>query len=235
VAPPRIRRLISHVLPDATDDPLADELAAWLTQSARFEAFADVHRDKVRKKLRGATDAAARLDVRAELLVARLLHADRGMELGFEAYGSTKGGPDFTVTYRGERPVNLEVTRPHRPVEADDPRPILAKLRQLPTGSPNALLIAVDGTDAGALDTATAVKTVRARADAREDPFFAARGLESAKRFYDRFLRLGAVIVFAESATDGRRAQVWANGSARIAVPERALRAMAKALRGSWG
>jgi hypothetical protein len=235
VAPPRITRLISHLLPDSTDDPLAGELGAWLTESARFEAFADAHRDKIRKKLRGATDADARRDVRAELLVARLLLADRGIELAFEAHGSTRGGPDFAVTYRGGRPFNLEVTRPHRPMTADDPRPILAKLHQLPTGSANVLLIAVAGTDAGTLDTATAVKTVRARADARDDAFFAARGLETAKRFYERFLRLGAVIVFAESATGDRRTRAWINGSARIAVPERALRATVAALRGSSG
>ncbi len=235
MAPPRITRLISHLLPDSTDDPLADELGAWLTESARFEAFSDAHRDKIRKKLRGATDTDSRRDVRAELLVARLLLADRGIELGFEAHGSTKGGPDFAVTYRGARPFNLEVTRPRRPLTADDPRPILAKLHQLPTGSANVLLIAVDGTDAGAVDTAVAVKTVRARADARDDAFFATRGLESAKHFYERFLRLGAVIVFAESATDDRRTGAWINGSARIGVPERALRATAAALRGSSG
>lgn len=227
--------MISHLLRDSADDPLATELGAWLTGSSRFEAFADAHRDKIRKKLRGATDTDSRRDVRAELLVARLLLADRGIELGFEAYGSTKGGPDFAVTYRGARPFNLEITRPHRSLMADDPRPILAKLQQLPTGSANLLLIAVDGTDAGALDTATAVKTVRARADARDHGFFAARGLESAKRFYERFLRLGAVIVFAESAPAGRRTRAWIIGSARIAVPERALRATVAALRGSSG
>ena len=39
----------------------------WLAGSARFRAFAEVHRDKIRKKLRGATDAEALRDVRETL------------------------------------------------------------------------------------------------------------------------------------------------------------------------
>ena len=233
--PGRIIRLVEHLFGGATDDPLADELSGWLAGSSRFEAFAEAHRDKIRKKLRGASDSAARLDVRAELLVARLLVADRTMQLAFEAYGAMRGGPDFTITYRGQRPVNLEVTRPHRPLETADAGPILAKLRQLPPGAPNALLLAVDGPTAASLDVAGAVRSIRARADARDDAFFAARGHETARRFYERFLRLGAVIVLADGTSGEGRAAAWPNPSARIAVPERTLRAVLAALRAPSG
>ena len=64
---------------------MADELAGWLGTSSRFRAFAESHGAKIRKKLRSATDADARLDVRAELRVAHLLLADRRFELAFEA------------------------------------------------------------------------------------------------------------------------------------------------------
>jgi hypothetical protein len=233
--PPRIGQLIEHVLPGAVDDPLTAELGSWLLAAPRFESFVEAHRDKIRKKLRGASDPDGRADVRAELLVARLLVADRGMNVAFEAYGSTKGGPDFTATYRGQRPSNLEVTRPHRALEPADDRPILAKLHQLPPGTPNALLIAIEAPDAATLDVAGAVRGIRSRADARYDAFFAQRGFETTRRFYERFLRLGAVLVFAERAAPDARASAWLNPSARIAVPERALRACVAALRASSG
>ena len=59
----------------------------------RFRTFAEAHRDKIHKKFRKAADPEALRDVRAELLVARLLLADKRFELAFEAYGSGKAGP----------------------------------------------------------------------------------------------------------------------------------------------
>ena len=208
------------------DDAMADELAGWLSGSQRFRAFADAHRDKIRRKLRGATDAEARRDVRAELRAAYLLLADRRIELAWEAYGSAKGGPDFTVTYRSHRSFNLEVTRLRGvPDAAGIARPMLAKLRQLPPSLPNVLLIAIDGERADALDVAGAVRALRARADAKDEPFFTARGFVSARAFYERFLRLSGVIVWCESALGDARAAAWTNPSARIPPSEKAARA----------
>jgi hypothetical protein len=90
------------------------EIHAWLASSSRFRTFAEANRDKIRKKFRGATDPEASLDVRAELRAARLLLADRRIELAFEAYGSGKGGPDFTISFRGAIAFDLEVTRLRR-------------------------------------------------------------------------------------------------------------------------
>ena len=211
---------------------MADELAGWLGTSSRFRAFAESHRDKIRKKLRSATDTDARRDVRAELRVAHLLLADRRFELAFEAYGSTKRGPDFTVAFRGERSFNIEVTRLHRAPELPTyGGPLLAKLRQLPPSVPNVVLMATQGDRAEPTDIATAARALRARADAKDDAFFASRGFESARVFYQRYLRLGAVLLFSERATGDGRATVWINRSARIAVPERALRACLVRLR----
>ena len=63
------------------------ELAHWLEDNARFQTFVSQHQDKVRKKLSTA-DEEARLDVRAELLVAHRLLSDRRFEVAFEAYGA---------------------------------------------------------------------------------------------------------------------------------------------------
>lgn len=167
-----VERLVPDLYAGDLADPLAVELRDWLAASRRFRAFAEAHLDKIRKKLRGATDADARRDVRAELAVAQLLLADRRIELAFEAYGSTKGGPDFTVAFRGERSFNLEVTRLHRPpAEAVDGGPLLAKLRQLPPGAPNVILIAIEGESADALDVAAATRALRVRTDAKDDAF----------------------------------------------------------------
>jgi hypothetical protein len=228
-----VDRLAQHLLGGVDDDVLADELGAWLAGSARFRTFTDAHRDKIRKKLRGAMDADARRDVRAELRAAYELLADRRIELAFEAYGSGKPGPDFTVTFRGERTFNIEVTRLRRPPDAAGfGRAILAKLRQLPPSAPNALLVAIEGAAAGALDVAAASQALRARADEKDEAFLAARGFDGTRGFYDRYLRLGAVFVWSEAASDDDRAAAWINRSARIPVPDRAVRACLAGLRG---
>lgn len=207
-------------------DAMAEQLFTWMAGSSPFRAFAESHRDKIRKKLRGATDAEARRDVRAELRVAHLLLADRRIALAFEAYGSRSVGPDFTVTFRGKRSFNLEVTRLHREAGAaayGGPLPV--KLRQLPPSVPNAVLIAIEGDRADAFDATAATRELRARADARDEAFFVRRGFSGTREFYQRYLRLGAIVVWCEAADGDARATQWINRSARIPLPERAMRA----------
>jgi hypothetical protein len=227
-----IDRLVQHLLDGAIENRLAGELAGWLAGSARFRTFAEGHRDKIRKKLHGAADPDARRDVRAELLAARLLLADRRIELAFETYGSGKLGPDFTVTFRGERSFNLEVTRLHRAPDLPGyGAQLLAKLRQLPPSAPNAVLVAIEGESAAAFDVAAATHALRARADGKDEAFFVSRGFDGSRGFYERYLRLGGVLVWCETATGDARATLWTNRSARIALPERAARACLLCLR----
>jgi hypothetical protein len=231
-----VERLARDLFDGSTEDPFSAELTTWLAASRRFRAFAEAHRDKIRKKLRGATDAEARRDVRAELQVAHLLLADRRIELAFERHGSGKRGPDFTVFFRGERSFDLEVTRlRNEPAAASLVGPLLTKLRQLPPSVPNALLVAIEGASAQALDVATATATLRATADARDDAFFAARGFETSRAFYQIYLRLGGVFVWCEAAGGEARGAVWINRSARIPLPDRAVRACLARLRESSG
>jgi hypothetical protein len=213
-------------------EELAEELAGWLAGSARFRAFAEAHRDKIRKKLRTAADAEALRDVRTELRVARLLLSDRRIDLAYEAYGSGKAGPDFTVSLRSERSFNLEVTRLRgAPRATAYGGPLLAKLRQLPPSAPNVVLVAIEGDTAEALDVDAATRALRSRADAKDEAFFAARGFDGTRAFYERYLRLSAVLVWCEAATADARVALWINRSARIAVPERAVRACADCIR----
>src|SRR5919112_3867631 len=97
VLTPTVQRLVTFLAAGAAAAPEMSDVVALLAASSRFRGFVEANRDKIRKKLRGATSRDARLDVRAELLVAAQLLADRRLEVAFEAYGAGRRGPDFTV------------------------------------------------------------------------------------------------------------------------------------------
>lgn len=225
---------------------LIDEIASWAAAVPRFRSFVAAYREKIRKKVRSARDADATAEVRSELLVARLLLADRRFELAFEAFPAGTAGPDFSVAF-GSATFTLEVTHPRRPLdEGVLASTIVTKLRQLPPSVANVLVVVTDR-DLGApdapggpedqrgatapapVDIGAAVRALRGRVDARDVAFLTSRGFPTPRAFYDRFLRLGAVIVMRETATGGE-ASAWLNASARIATPARAVRAAVTAL-----
>jgi hypothetical protein len=233
-----VDRLLSYLLdgvPSAADE-VANDLAEWLSASSRFVSFADANRDKIRKKLRGATDSQARGDVRAELEVAFRLLADRRLGLAFEAYGSGRRGPDFTVTFRAVHPFNLEVTR-LRLDEGDRTggdrtgglgSALLRKLHQLPADAPNAVLVALDGPPPGEDEVATAMRSLRRRADRRDDVFFKRHGFADASRFHLHYRRLSALFVMSR----GAGARAWSNAEALRQLPDGALNACLGCLAG---
>jgi hypothetical protein len=214
------------------DAALAVEFSAWIGASARFRRFVELHAGKIHKKLRGARDTDARRDVRTELRLAQRLLADPRIELAFEAYGVGKRGPDFTLTYRATQRFNLEVTRlRHLPSAETIGAALVAKLRQLPPSMPNGVVLAVDGSSADSVTVGAATHALRDRADRKDERFFTARGFAGTRGFYDRFLRLGAVFVWAEAAAGDAQAALWINRSARIAMPDRAATACLGCLR----
>jgi len=230
VGTPTIRRLVAYLVNAAEPDPPLAELPDWLAASPRFRSFAEANRDKIRKKLRGATSPEARLDVRAELRVAALLLADRRFELAFEAYGAGRRGPDFTATFRAGRAFNIEVTRRRAAAGEGTIEPaILAKLRQLPPSASNVLVVAVDA-PAGAPDPGPVLRDLQTHADRRDDEFFVAKGLPDAATYHAELLRLAAVIAWAEAAKAPDRVSTWANAGARIPLPEPTLRALTAAI-----
>jgi hypothetical protein len=209
--------LLDGVAPSAGD--LEGELGEWLSASSRFAAFVEAHRDKIRKKLRVASDQDARGDVRAELETAFLLLADRRIELAFEAYGSGRRGPDFTVTFRAAHRFNLEVTRPRPRIgEADRSTAIanalLGKLRQFPADAPNALLVAT-GLAASDDEVGATLRTLKIRADRGDETFFAGRGL-SLSQFQSAYRRLAVLMV---ANAQGPGAFAWSNPEARRPLP----------------
>ena len=230
--PTAATRLVDELLGDASH-PLAGELGGWLEDRGRFRAWAEANGPKIRKKVRGAgSDPGSLGDVRAELAVARRLLADRRLDVAFEAYGSGKGGPDFTVTYRATTRFNVEVTRLRGEPDADAlASAILGKLRQLPPSVANVLVLAVSRpVDGEAI--AAAAAALRSAADAREAWLLSRAGVETGRAFYDRLLRLGAVIASADDP-GAPSVAIWPNPAARIAVPPPALRAVTQALDGA--
>jgi len=228
---PSITLLARELAGRDAGDPFADDLTRWLAASPRFRAFATEYRQKVHKKVRTATDGEALRDVRTELLAAYRLLADKRFTVVYEAYGSGRTGPDLTVAYRTSTTFNLEVTRLRKAPElAALGATLLAKLRQLPPSVPNVVLIASEQ-PASAVDVAGSIRALRARADAKDDAFFARHRLVSGRGFYERFLRLGAVITWCDAAAGDERASLWANPSARIPLLERAGRACVACLR----
>jgi hypothetical protein len=211
-----VDRLVDYLADDEPADVLVVDLRRWLEGSRPFRAFVEAHRDKVRKKIRTASEGDARLDVRAELAAAHALLGDRRIELTYERAGATVGGPDFTLTFRSHLAFNLEVTRWRGGMAALE-RQLLAKLRQLPPSVPNALLLFVDG-------TIDAVPDLEALLGDRRTAPFASHDVRQ------RLSRLGGVYAWSELGTAGHRATLWRNGSARIALPSAAARAVLLAL-----
>jgi hypothetical protein len=149
---------------------LQSELGRWLESSPRFREFVTAHQDKVRKKLNASDEEDTRLDVRAELLVASLLLADRRFDVAFEAYGAGQRGPDLSVRYRANQRFDVEVTRQRslgEPPEGRLAHVVLSKLRQFQAGVPNALVIAVPGPQPTEDTLPAAARLLRQRPDAR--------------------------------------------------------------------
>jgi hypothetical protein len=217
---------------------LQSELAHWIENAPRFSTFMTTNQDKVRKKFTTPDDEEHRLDVRAELLVAYSIAADRRFELSFEAYGARRVGPDLTVTFRTNQRFNLEVTRLRT---TDDTlrdegqgvarlaNVITGKLRQLPGDVPNALVIAVCGLPLNEDSLIAAVRLLKLHTERKDDSFFARRGLKDARDFYAQYLHLSGIFVLDE-ATAPARATFSPNREARHPLPKDAMTALMQCL-----
>ena len=241
------------------------ELARWIESRPRFGDFIAANRDKARKKLTTADDEERRLDVRAELLVAYLLLADRRFELAFEAYGARRLGPDLTATFRTNRRFNLEVTRLRTtgdagsaggpppaggPVSRDvgsdpaprDPGPSVARLATVIAGKLRQLPgdspnALVIAAQGLALDEAGLVAAVRLlKLHAdRKDDAFFARRGFKDARAFYAQYLQLGGIVLLDAATAPARARFSPNREARQPLPQEAVTALMRCLTSAGG
>lgn len=188
----------------------AHPLAAWyarlLEAAPALRPFTAANASKIRKKARQAADADARRDLRCELALAAAL-ADRRSPLSYEPLAAEgRRGPDFLLRHKGHTDVYVEVSRV-RPARAAarDPGGRLAamlcgKLGQLAPGAANLLVVVSDEDAYGADELAAALLALRGRAEAKDDAYFAFRGLAGARAFHQALPRLSGVLAVMPAA-----------------------------------
>jgi len=220
--------LLSYIFSN-TRLPLAVEFGRWVQGSPRFRAFAETYRDKIRKKVRGITEAEGYRDLQAELATAYFLVGERRFVVEYEKYGVGKQrGPDFSVTYKTHIRFDVEVTRLRGAagqggavVEAGKvANTLCVKLAQLPPSMMNVLvLVADDGvyeSSTGAGEAlAMGMRLLQERVERRDDEFFMRRGFVGGRDFHRYFGRLSAIRLLAAEGPP----VLWLQPQARHTLP----------------
>ena len=212
---------------DAKPHLLSPSVGAWLTESKRFQVFAEANRDKIRKKLRDTRDREAMRDLGCELEAAYWLTQDRRLTVEYEKCEGRTTCPDFKVTYTTSYTFGVEVTRVRTgtgqpPPDGGETRLIervADKLRQMQVGMMNVLWVVMDEAGAG-VDLTLAMAGLRQRAE-RGDPLVIGRhDLADTSDFFKYYFRLSGVVLRA--ARDGepsRLLALWANPQAKHPLP----------------
>lgn len=209
---------------------LSKDLSHWVETSARFAAFVETYRDKIRKKIRVIQNPESFLDLRCELETAYRLLNDRRLALAYEPYASAKlRGPDFAVTYRANLTFNIEVAR----IRVEESMPgaaalerkqervvsvLLDKLGQMQPAMPNLLLIQTREELAESFDLGALMQKIKIRAESKGSTLFAASRYSNSANFFRDFLHLNGVLLWAAGT------QLWINKQARLALPEKVAR-----------
>ncbi len=99
--------LLTHIF-EARTHTLAAQFGQWLASSARFRAFAEQYRDKIRKKVRSIRDQEGLNDLAFELEIAYLMLSVRRFAVVYVKGGVGKlRGPVFCVTFRTHTRFNV--------------------------------------------------------------------------------------------------------------------------------
>ncbi len=231
---------------------LSEALMQWMEASARFTAFVETYRDKIRKKIRVTREPESLLDLRGELEVAACLLNDRRLAVAYEPYASAKRrGPDFAVTYRANLVFNIEVARIRVEESGVDGidllreeqrmreeqrnrkeerilRILLDKMGQMRPGMANLLVIHTWEELARSIDLGKLMQEVKTRAEGKDPSFYAASGYSSPAAFYKDYLHLSGILLWAAEA------QLWANKQARPGLAEKVLRLVSLTLQARW-
>ena len=217
--------LLSYIFTN-TRLPLAVQFAHWIEASPRFRMFAETYRDKIRKKVRGITEAEGYRDLQAELATAYFLVLERRFVVEYEKYGTGKQrGPDFSVTYKTHIRFDAEVTRLRGGQAGSSLEPaklahaVCAKLVQLPPSIMNILILAADDTPHSGDDLASGLRSattlLQERTERKDDDFFTRRGFLGTRDFLRHYSRLSAIRLTTPDAP----ACLWLHPHARHPLP----------------
>lgn len=221
--------LLTYLSVDETNI-LSGPLTRWLAASPRFATFVETYRDKIRKKIRVEPEAEGLRDVLSELETAYLLLQERRFEIGYEPYAKDKSrSPDFAVTYRTNVVFNVEVTRMRTGAPEREDRLIdvvCAKLGQMMPNMINVLVVVAEDHAEAALDVASAMKRLKARAERGEASLLSRFDFRNTPDFFKYFTRLSAICVRIENGDNTSPHRIfWGNPQARQPLPP-AIRAI---------
>lgn len=227
---------------DDPTHPLAAAVTEWTAASPRFAAFVTANRDKIRKKAKGARDAAALEDLGFELSVASAVVRDRRCALVYEPrVPGQRRAPDFALTYRESTALMLEVTRlrPAPPVTDDEPPDgaeagtpsgrhaavrlqglLCAKLGQLAPQTTNVLVIGIARLLLQDLDLTATLRRLQLRVERGAPALLARYGFRDPAAFFKHYRRLSALVARPWPPDDGTPT-LWVNGQATHPVPDR--------------
>jgi hypothetical protein len=211
--------------------------------SARFTAFVEIYRDKIRKKIRLARQPESALDLLSELEIASRLLGDQRLAVAYEPYANRKSrGPDFAVAYRANLGFNIEVARIRGGMGAGDgPSPELArieerilrilldKLGQMQPGMANLLMIRTSQEVARSIDLGRLMQGIKSRAEGKDPAFYAASRFTTPAEFYKEYLRLSGILLWSGPSAS-LPPVLWVNKQARPGLAENVLRIVARAL-----
>jgi hypothetical protein len=220
------RELLEFLCEDPTHEATAI-IAAWITQSRRFRAFAVYNRSKIRKKLRTATTRESLRSVLLELEVACRFLADSRCLVEYERYGQGRvRGPDLTVTFRARTAVNLEVTQVQDPTEETPEWQgklvgiVCHKLGQMVPDSLNVLIVTPENGSLAAEDVNRAMKRLKERMEKREVDLLSRFGFAEPSDFLKQFQWLSGIVVWkGQHHETGKGKSVWANPQAKRPLP----------------
>jgi hypothetical protein len=223
-------QLVAYIFGDSRH-LLVGPFGQWVEDSSRFKAFAETYRDKIRKKVRLIQEDESRSDLLAELETAYLLLQDRRCTVEYEKYGiGQQRGPDFAVTFRTRTIFNVEVKR-LRParleagIEAqNDPtrmiNAICDKLGQMPAGMINVLVLVTEDEGYDGAGVSSMMKSLKLRAEQRDDAFFVRRRFTSYRDFLQQYLQLSGLLLRSGwQAGTGSPPALWLNPEARRPIP----------------
>jgi len=233
--------LIAYIFAGQTHS-FATQFAQWANDSARFRAFAETYRDKIRKKIRGIKDEPGLRDLQFELEVAYLLLQERRFVVEYEKYGVGKQrSADFHVTFRANVPFNVEVK--HIRFSAQEQRSaqqefsklsntVCQKIGQLAPGMLNLLVLSYEHDHVDGFDGPIALLQLRRLAEQKDDAFFARRGLADARDFLKQFQRLSAALFRVHQEDGGIQSVLWLNATAKHRLPHDLHNALLGIVRG---
>ncbi|MEO6457517.1 MAG: hypothetical protein ABIO92_04490 [Chloroflexia bacterium] len=200
--------------------PIAVQFARWVQASSRFREFAETYRDKIRKKVRGITEAEGYRDLQAELETAYFLALERRFLIEYEKYGVGKQrGPDFSITYKTHIRFDVEVTRLRGGRTGAVPEPgklantLCIKLVQLSPSMINILVLAADDAPYSGDDLTNGLRLLQERVEHKDDEFFTRRDFLGARDFLKHYGRLSAIRLVTPDAPPVLRLQTRARHS----------------------